>query len=124
MFTHYFYLQLRGHQRSPSNTQAFRERTKKDALNHLENELDRLLGTAPEPLKDSFRQEFNGFTHLFKRFVKEEGPSLEWDRIQKLPENAVCIKLNTYISEKFLFFENTYYEYFRYKITVIYLNQV
>ncbi|XP_051158503.1 UTP--glucose-1-phosphate uridylyltransferase isoform X4 [Leptopilina boulardi] len=80
---------LRGHQRSPSDNQEFRERTKKDAFNHLENELDRLQATAPEPLREAFGQEFRGFKNLFKRFLKEEGPSLEWDRIQKLPDNAI-----------------------------------
>ncbi|XP_033207280.1 UTP--glucose-1-phosphate uridylyltransferase isoform X2 [Belonocnema kinseyi] len=80
---------LRGHQRSPSDTQAFRERTKRDALNHLENELDRLQATAPEPLRDNVSHVFTGFKELFQRFLKEGGPSLEWDRIQKLPENAI-----------------------------------
>ncbi|XP_051158501.1 UTP--glucose-1-phosphate uridylyltransferase isoform X2 [Leptopilina boulardi] len=84
-----YFLELRGHQRSPSDNQEFRERTKKDAFNHLENELDRLQATAPEPLREAFGQEFRGFKNLFKRFLKEEGPSLEWDRIQKLPDNAI-----------------------------------
>lgn len=84
-------LQLRGHQRCPSDNQEFRERTKKDAFNHLETELDRLQETAPGPLKETFGKEFKGFKHLFKRFLKEEGPSLDWDRIQKLPDTAVCI---------------------------------
>ncbi|XP_043473368.1 UTP--glucose-1-phosphate uridylyltransferase isoform X2 [Leptopilina heterotoma] len=84
-----YFLELRGHQRCPSDNQEFRERTKKDAFNHLETELDRLQETAPGPLKEAFGKEFKGFKHLFKRFLKEEGPSLDWDRIQKLPDTAI-----------------------------------
>ncbi|XP_015428827.1 PREDICTED: UTP--glucose-1-phosphate uridylyltransferase [Dufourea novaeangliae] len=80
----------RGHQRSPSDTQAFRERTKRDALIELHNELEKLETTAPgDDLKEEFHRQFDGFTHLFKRFLQEEGPSLEWDRMQKLPDDAV-----------------------------------
>ncbi|XP_046820303.1 UTP--glucose-1-phosphate uridylyltransferase isoform X1 [Vespa crabro] len=79
----------RGHQRSPSDTQAFRQRTKRDAENELQQELQKLTGTAPENRKEEFSRQFEGFANLFKRFLEEEGPSLEWDRIQKLPENAI-----------------------------------
>lgn len=79
----------RGHQRSPSDTQAFRQRTKKDAEIELQRELQKLAETAPEDKKEEFSRQFQGFADLFKRFLEEEGPSLEWDRIQKLPENAI-----------------------------------
>lgn len=82
-------LQARGHQRSPSDTQAFRERTKRDALNELQHELEKLEESATGEVKEEFHRQFDGFTHLFKRFLQEEGPSLEWDRIQKLPDDAV-----------------------------------
>lgn len=29
------------------------------------------------------------FAALFGRFLQEEGPSVEWDKIQKLPQDAV-----------------------------------
>ncbi|XP_076758312.1 UDP-glucose pyrophosphorylase isoform X2 [Xylocopa sonorina] len=78
-----------GHQRSPSDTQAFRERTKRDALKELHHELERLEETATGEAKEAIRRQFEGFIHLFKRFLQEEGPSLQWDRIQKLPEDAI-----------------------------------
>lgn len=81
--------QARGHQRSPSDTQAFRERTKRDALIELQHELKKLEDTATGEVKEEIQRQFAGFTHLFKRFLQEEGPSLEWDRIQKLPDDAV-----------------------------------
>ncbi|XP_046615650.1 UTP--glucose-1-phosphate uridylyltransferase isoform X1 [Neodiprion virginianus] len=82
-------LQSRGHQRSPSDTRDFKERTKRDALIQLQHEVDRLLATAPPSEQDRLSREFKGFTRLFDRFLQEEGPSLEWNRIQKLPEAAV-----------------------------------
>ncbi|KAG7209035.1 hypothetical protein KM043_015198 [Ampulex compressa] len=71
------------------DTQAFRERTKRDALAELQQELEKLEGTAVGEKAEEFHRQFEGFGHLFNRFLQEEGPSLEWERIQKLPENAV-----------------------------------
>lgn len=81
--------QARGHQRSSSDTQAFRERTKRDARDELQRELEKLEVTARENKKTTVGRQFAGFQHLFERFLQEEGPSLEWDHIQKLPEDAV-----------------------------------
>lgn len=81
--------QARGHQRSSSDTQAFRERTKRDARDELQRELEKLEATARENKKAIISRQFAGFQHLFERFLQEEGPSLEWDHIQKLPEDAV-----------------------------------
>jgi len=81
--------QARGHQRSSSDTQAFRERTKRDARDELQRELEKLQATARENKTTIFSRQFAGFQHLFERFLQEEGPSLEWDHIQKLPEDAV-----------------------------------
>ncbi|XP_046479949.1 UTP--glucose-1-phosphate uridylyltransferase isoform X2 [Neodiprion pinetum] len=85
----YMVTKSRGHQRSPSDTRDFKERTKRDALIQLQHEVDRLLATAPPSEQDRLSREFKGFTRLFDRFLQEEGPSLEWNRIQKLPEAAV-----------------------------------
>lgn len=83
--------QARGHQRSSSDTQAFRERTKRDARAELQRELEKLQATAREDKKEMMDRQFAGFKHLFERFLQEEGPSLEWDHIQKLPEDAVRV---------------------------------
>ena len=34
-------------------------------------------------------RDFRGFGKLFDKFIHETGPSVEWDRIQKLPPDAV-----------------------------------
>lgn len=81
--------QVKGHSRTGSGAKAFIAATKRDALLHLESELSRLVSTAPESQKERVRTEFDGFTDLFKRFLEESGPSVDWDRIEKLPHDAV-----------------------------------
>ncbi|XP_049943662.1 UTP--glucose-1-phosphate uridylyltransferase-like [Schistocerca serialis cubense] len=85
----YLLNRVRGHQRVPSGSQEFKEMTKKDALVHFQSELERLLETAPEARRSSFRKQFDGFEKLFERFLSEDGPSIDWEKIQKLPQDAV-----------------------------------
>lgn len=81
---------VRGHQRAPSDSKEFHEVTKRDALRLLESELDNLLQTTTEPQKKKFLQnEMNRFANLFGRFLQEDGPSIDWNEIQKLPNEAV-----------------------------------
>ncbi|XP_077294229.1 UDP-glucose pyrophosphorylase isoform X2 [Arctopsyche grandis] len=84
-----FLKRVRSHQRAPSGSREFREVTQRDALMTLRKELERLAETAPDPRRDLVTRELEGFSSLFQRFVSEEGPSVLWDRIQKLPEGAV-----------------------------------
>jgi UDP-N-acetylglucosamine pyrophosphorylase len=35
------------------------------------------------------QKEFDGFQRLYARFLQEEGPSVEWESIEKLPGDAV-----------------------------------
>ncbi|XP_058789493.1 UTP--glucose-1-phosphate uridylyltransferase isoform X3 [Phymastichus coffea] len=79
----------RGHQRSPSDTQAFKERTKRDAFIDLETELGHIASTAPDHERDATARQYDGFKKLFERFLEKEGPSFDWDQIQKLPEDAI-----------------------------------
>lgn len=83
------YLQIKGHQRNPSDSRDFREATKRDAQVQLQHELDKLHSTAPSAKQDPIKKEFSGFATLFERFLQEEGPSVDWDKIEKLPEDAV-----------------------------------
>jgi UTP--glucose-1-phosphate uridylyltransferase len=55
----------------------------------MERELDKLTETAPADKKDAFREEMASFAALFGRFLAEDGPSVDWNRIEKLPEGAV-----------------------------------
>uniref|UniRef100_A0A182LZ51 UTP--glucose-1-phosphate uridylyltransferase n=1 Tax=Anopheles culicifacies TaxID=139723 RepID=A0A182LZ51_9DIPT len=82
-------LQVRGHQRVPSDTKEFHEATKRDALMRLKKDLDHLLETVEDTRKTGVQKEMCGFEALYHRFLQEDGPSVEWDRIEKLPEGAV-----------------------------------
>jgi UTP--glucose-1-phosphate uridylyltransferase len=82
-------LQVRGHQRAPSGSREFKELTKRDAQIQLQHELDKLLGTVPDARQPCVKKDLDGFAQLFHRFLQEEGPSVDWERIEKLPENAV-----------------------------------
>lgn len=70
------FLQVRGHQRVPSDTKEFHEVTKRDALRQLEKELDNLLQTAPEEKKAFLQNEMKRFTQLFERFLQEGGQEI------------------------------------------------
>lgn len=37
------------------------------------------------------RQDFDNFEKLFSRFLLETGPSVEWEKIKLLPDEAVSI---------------------------------
>ncbi|XP_036337980.1 UTP--glucose-1-phosphate uridylyltransferase-like isoform X4 [Rhagoletis pomonella] len=88
-FFFFGFFKVRGHQRAPSDSKEFHEVTKRDALKSLENDLDRLLRTAPAEKRPELQKEMVRFADLFGRFLQEEGPSIDWDKIQKLPANAV-----------------------------------
>lgn len=86
----HFYLQVRGHQRHASDTKEFHEVTKRDALMHFELELKTLLNTlSNDEIRSFYDNEMERFAALFGRFLQEEGPSVEWDRIEKLQTDAV-----------------------------------
>jgi UTP--glucose-1-phosphate uridylyltransferase len=55
----------------------------------MERELELITETAPNDKKEAFREEMASFSHLFGRFLQEVGPSVDWNRIDKLPEGAV-----------------------------------
>lgn len=89
-FCSIIWLQVRGHQRNASDTKEFHEVTKRDALMHFELELKTLLNTINnDELRHYKNKEMERFAALFGRFLQEEGPSVEWDKIQKLPADAV-----------------------------------
>uniref|UniRef100_A0A1B6CUM9 UTP--glucose-1-phosphate uridylyltransferase n=1 Tax=Clastoptera arizonana TaxID=38151 RepID=A0A1B6CUM9_9HEMI len=80
---------VRSHQRAPSGSREFIEVTKRDALGRLEAELQNLINSLPEPKQAGTKQELDGFKRLFERFLRETGPSVDWDKIEKLPQGSV-----------------------------------
>ncbi|XP_056641129.1 UTP--glucose-1-phosphate uridylyltransferase isoform X1 [Diorhabda carinulata] len=80
---------VRGHSRNGSDASQFIEATKRDALNRLQKELDKVLQSSATDKRTDIKKQFDGFTKLFTRFLDETGPSVLWDKIEKLPEDAV-----------------------------------
>ncbi|XP_037962685.1 UTP--glucose-1-phosphate uridylyltransferase isoform X3 [Plutella xylostella] len=80
---------IRSHQRAPSGSRDFKEATKRDALARLEVELEKLVSGVPDTRRPLVEKEYRGFKNLFARFLAEQGPSVDWDKIQRLPEGAV-----------------------------------
>ncbi|XP_038221253.1 UTP--glucose-1-phosphate uridylyltransferase isoform X1 [Zerene cesonia] len=80
---------IRSHQRTPSGSRDFKEATKRDALARLEVDLEKLVASLPANKRPMVEKEFQGFKNLFSRFLAEQGPSVTWEKIQKLPEGAV-----------------------------------
>ena len=68
--------------------------TRRDAQSSLGLELDKLVRTVQsQERKEVMDREFDGFKRLFGKFINEKGPSVIWDNIERLPQNAVSINL-------------------------------
>merc|ERR1719422_967955 len=76
-----------GHQRSPSMD--FKEMTRRDAESCLALELDKLARTETEGRRQTVDREFDGFKKLFGKFINEKGPSVIWDNIERLHQDAI-----------------------------------
>ncbi|KAK9694083.1 UTP--glucose-1-phosphate uridylyltransferase [Popillia japonica] len=77
------------HARASSGSREFKEATKQDAYNHLQKELSKLADSAPDIRRNHVKAEFDGFAALFTRFLEEQGPSVQWEKIEKLHNDAV-----------------------------------
>jgi UTP--glucose-1-phosphate uridylyltransferase len=77
------------HQRKVSSTTEFKELTKKDAQHQLAQELEKLLRTANPTEKQPIEEEFKGFQQLFMKYLQGVGPSVQWEKIEPLNEDAV-----------------------------------
>ena len=79
--------------KSVSQSMEFKELTKRDAERSLSIELEKLKKTAllPEAQSQLIDKEFSGFQRLFKTFLATAGP-IEWEKIEKLPSDAVSLK--------------------------------
>jgi len=67
----------------------FKDLTKKDAQISLAMELDKLSLTSPTGAREEVEQNLDGFKRLFSKFITSSGPSVQWDKIEKLPPNAI-----------------------------------
>ena len=88
--------EMRGMQRSPS--MEFKELTQKDAQICLAMELDKLTRTVPTGSREVVEKDCQGFRQLFGQFINSSGPSVLWENIEKLPENAVSERWRSRVS--------------------------
>ncbi|KAG0410091.1 hypothetical protein HPB47_012803 [Ixodes persulcatus] len=77
-----------GHSRKQSDSTEFKEMSKVDAQTHLAQELEKLCLTASAAEREVVETEFRGFQKLFQKYIKDMGPSVNWEHIQPLPADA------------------------------------
>jgi len=74
---------------SPSESAEFAKLTKRDAQVRMENELKDLLAGAKGNQKEIVEKEFNGFQNIFNQFLTGAETSIDWEKIQKLPDGSI-----------------------------------
>ncbi len=81
-----------------SLTMDFREQSHKETQNHLALALDNLRSTGkdlPDEETSLVEKEFNGYKDLFAHFLNAKArESIEWNKIEKLPGDAVSLQVN------------------------------
>ncbi|XP_014669123.1 PREDICTED: UTP--glucose-1-phosphate uridylyltransferase-like [Priapulus caudatus] len=75
--------------RKLSDVGSFKELSKRDAIASLAMEIRKLMATVQAGMETEFRDNFDGFSRLFSRWILSSGPALEWSSIKPLPGSAV-----------------------------------
>ncbi|KAG7155445.1 UTP--glucose-1-phosphate uridylyltransferase-like 2 [Homarus americanus] len=92
------YNEVFGHNRRPSVE--FKNLTKRDAKVQLAQELQKLLHTCPQYLREATQKEMESFEKLFGRFINEAGPSVDElespkvSSVKSMLDKLVVVKLN------------------------------
>lgn len=68
---------------------SFKAHGRKEIEQAMEQELKKLITTAPPAQLQDVKKDFDGFQQLFHRFLQEKGPSLDWDCLQRPPAGSV-----------------------------------
>lgn len=63
--------------------------TNPDSLVQLKNQLDCILEMSPENKKKSIEKQFTASTHLFERYLEQSKVSIDWNKIENLPDSLV-----------------------------------
>ncbi|CAB3995749.1 Hypothetical predicted protein, partial [Paramuricea clavata] len=74
-------------QDSLRSSEAFKDLARRDAEELMAEELEKLLATAPDKIKEKTKKEFNQFQELFSRFLKEAGNAVDWSKIKPPPKD-------------------------------------
>ncbi|XP_060571043.1 UTP--glucose-1-phosphate uridylyltransferase-like isoform X2 [Ruditapes philippinarum] len=78
---------VKGHRRSASDVE-FKEKMRLDAKAAMNKEMQKILNTVMGN-KEHIQREFDGFEQLFNRYLHETGPSVDWEKIKLLRDDAV-----------------------------------
>ncbi|KAA0722003.1 UTP--glucose-1-phosphate uridylyltransferase [Triplophysa tibetana] len=67
----------------------FQEKQRLQHETFMHKELEKLLTTAKTPEVEISRKDFEGFKKLFHNFLQAKGPSVDWAKIQRPPEDSI-----------------------------------
>ncbi|XP_033480297.2 UTP--glucose-1-phosphate uridylyltransferase-like isoform X1 [Epinephelus lanceolatus] len=67
----------------------FQEKLRQQHEESMHRELEALLSTANKAEAEISRKDFDGFKELFHRFLQVKGPSVEWAKINRPPEDSI-----------------------------------
>ncbi|KAG8124462.1 putative UTP--glucose-1-phosphate uridylyltransferase protein [Naja naja] len=74
---------------SQAGTSPFQEAIKQELEYSMKMELNKILETAPQHELQHTKKDLEGFQKLFHRFLQEKGPSVDWGKIQRPPEDSI-----------------------------------
>ncbi|KAJ4948263.1 hypothetical protein JOQ06_019799 [Pogonophryne albipinna] len=66
----------------------FQEMMRQQLESSMNAELEKLLDSTEGSDREVSRKDFEGFRNLFQRFLQVKGPSIEWIKIQRPPEDS------------------------------------
>uniref|UniRef100_A0A4W4GE56 UTP--glucose-1-phosphate uridylyltransferase n=1 Tax=Electrophorus electricus TaxID=8005 RepID=A0A4W4GE56_ELEEL len=67
----------------------FQEKLRQQHENSMHQELGKLLSTAEGAEAESSQRDLKGFKQLFHRFLQVKGPSVDWAKINRPPEDSI-----------------------------------
>nr|KAF6430466.1 UDP-glucose pyrophosphorylase 2 [Molossus molossus] len=73
---------------SQGGASQFQEVIRQELELSVKKELEKILITAPSPEFEHTKKDLDGFRKLFHRFLQEKGPSVDWGKIQRPPEDS------------------------------------
>uniref|UniRef100_A0A0E9XT82 UTP--glucose-1-phosphate uridylyltransferase n=1 Tax=Anguilla anguilla TaxID=7936 RepID=A0A0E9XT82_ANGAN len=68
----------------------------------MHRELEKLLSTAKGNEAEVSKKDFEGFKELFHRFLQVKGPSVDWAKIHRPPEDSSSLHLVQQLKWKLL----------------------
>ncbi|KAJ7409755.1 UTP--glucose-1-phosphate uridylyltransferase [Willisornis vidua] len=74
---------------SQAGSSQFQEVIRQELEYSMKVELDKILATAHSNEIEHTKKDLEGFKKLFHRFLQEKGPSVDWGKIQRPPEDSI-----------------------------------